>query len=82
MDASPGGMRRIELDTVRKAHGQIEYRPINRARCDGYEAVGDGAVIRQLCKAMLEDGQSGDVQVLERGVPQRVEIARTERIMR
>ena len=38
----------VELDTVRKYRNPQEHRPVNRATCEGYEAVGDGDVIRQV----------------------------------
>ena len=46
----------VQLDTVRKYRNSIEYRPIGRARSDGYEVVGEGAFIRSMLKNMYADG--------------------------
>jgi hypothetical protein len=55
----------VELDTVRKYRNTQEYRPVNRATCEGYEAVGDGDVIRQVLQLYHKDNPhfTGKVQV-------------------
>ena len=56
-------MLRIELDTVRKYRNASEYRPVNRASCEGHEVVGDGEIIGALCRDLIESGHSGVVEV-------------------
>jgi hypothetical protein len=45
----------VQLDTVRKYRNPQEHRPVNRATCEGYEAVGDGDVIRQVLQLYHTD---------------------------
>jgi hypothetical protein len=49
-------MIRVELDTVPKWRNQNEWRPVNRARAEGYEETGDHSVIITLCKRLVADG--------------------------
>lgn len=56
-------MIRIELDTVPKCRNQNEWRPIGRARAEGYEEKGDHSVIISLCKRLVADGHSPEETV-------------------
>lgn len=56
-------MMRIELDSVRKAENQSEWRYVGRARCLGLESRGDGHNIKLLCRKLIEAGHSGKVEV-------------------
>jgi hypothetical protein len=58
---------RIELDTVRKYRNDKEWRNVNRATCGQYEATGDGKVIEQISRAMMENGETGQVEVWRAG---------------
>lgn len=62
---------RIELDTIRKQRNAKEWRPINRARCEGIERTGDGNIISLLCKDMIAAGYapSARVEVYRSGTP-------------
>ena len=55
----------VKLDTVRKYRNTQEYRPVNRATCESYEAVGDGDVIRQVLQLYHTDNPQfiGQVEV-------------------
>lgn len=44
----------IKLDTVKKARGTQEWRPVNRARFRGLEEVGDGFVLMKLMATILQ----------------------------
>ena len=56
-------MTRIELGSVRKYRGKSEYREVNRASGEGFEAVGDGKVIERLCVKLIDAGYQGDCEV-------------------
>lgn len=56
-------MHRIELDSVRIDRNDSEYRMVNRARCGDLEVIGDGLIIRNLAKLMLEQGLGGQCTV-------------------
>lgn len=43
----------IQLDTFRKHRNPQEYRPINRARCEGLEHYGDGDNIAGIAKSLI-----------------------------
>ena len=49
-------MFRVELDNVRKYRNASEWHEIPRARCNGLEIVGYGAIIKQICKALAQQG--------------------------
>ena len=50
-------MARIELDTVRSYRGKREYNMMQRARCEGLEVVGNGFIVRELCKLLRDAGK-------------------------
>ena len=50
-------MARIELDTVRRYRGKREYNTLQRARCEGLEVVGNGFIVRELCKLLRDAGK-------------------------
>ena len=50
-------MARIELDTVRRYRGKREYNIMQRARCEGLEVVGNGFIVRELCKLLRDAGK-------------------------
>ena len=50
-------MARIELDTVRSYRGKQEYDKMQRARCEGLEVVGNGFIVRELCKLLRDAGK-------------------------
>ena len=50
-------MARIELDTVRRYRGKREYNVMQRARCEGLEVVGNGFIVRELCKLLRDAGK-------------------------
>ena len=50
-------MARIELDTVRRYRGKREYNMMQRARCEGLEVVGNGFIVRELCKLLRDAGK-------------------------
>ena len=55
-------MFRVELDNVRKYRNASEWHEIPRARCNGLEIVGYGAIIKQICAALAQQG--GDLEGL------------------
>ena len=50
-------MARIELDTVRRYRGKREYNIMQRARCEGLEVVGNGFIVREMCKLLRGAGK-------------------------
>ena len=50
-------MARIELDTVRRYRGKREYNMMQRARCEGLEVVGNGFIVREMCKLLRGAGK-------------------------
>jgi hypothetical protein len=50
-------MARIELDTVRRYRGKREYNMMQRARCEGLEVVGNGFIVREICKLLRGAGK-------------------------
>ena len=50
-------MARIELDTVRRYRGKREYSMMQRARCEGLEVVGNGFIVREMCKLLRGAGK-------------------------
>ena len=50
-------MARIDLDTVRRYRGKREYNMMQRARCEGLEVVGNGFIVRELCKLLRDAGK-------------------------
>ena len=50
-------MARIELDTVRSYRGKQEYNMMQRARCEGLEVVGNGFIVREMCKLLRGAGK-------------------------
>ena len=50
-------MARIELDTVRGYRGKREYNMMQRARCEGLEVVGNGFIVREMCKLLRGAGK-------------------------
>lgn len=51
-------MARIELDTVRRydRFGGT-YDKVQRARCEGLEVVGNGFIVREMCKLLRGAGK-------------------------
>jgi hypothetical protein len=62
-------MIRMELDSVRKYRNAQEWRPVNRARAEGIEEVGDHSVIVGLCQKLIEAGHTGKVEVWRGAMP-------------
>ena len=54
---------RITLDTVRRYRSKSEYRPVARARSGQFEAIGDGMVIRDLCRVLSTNNYPIDALV-------------------
>ena len=50
-------MARIELDTVRRYRGKREYNMMQRARCEGLDVVGNGFIVREMCKLLRGAGK-------------------------
>jgi len=55
----------IHLDTVKKYRNASEYRPVGRARWNDIEEVGDGYIIKSLCRRIAAENPqiSGHVRV-------------------
>ena len=53
----------IKLDSVKTYRNKHEWRNIPRARCGDFERIGDGWIIKLLCKDMMDAGIPGDEMV-------------------
>lgn len=53
---------RIELDSVRRQRSTREHRYVPRARCNGHEVVGDGFIVRDLCRILA--GQNSQIDAV------------------
>lgn len=57
------GTLRINLDQVKVASNQSEFRWVPRATSGDYQEVGDGPIIQHICRRMANDGATGKVVV-------------------